>query len=254
MKICFLFLLFLMQVLTGYGQVAVPLLVNNNGAHGTVNDIRFEFSLGESFTATISNATTITQGLLQPLTDQQAVLLPVTGLEFKARRINADQVQLTWKTTQEVNNLGFYVERKKENESSFTPVAFRPSAAPNGNTSLPLQYQHVDANNFTGVAYYRLKQVDKDSNFAYSAIRFVNGQGSKIIVLKAWPVPSYGTVNVLAEGVEKDQLLVFDNGGRFVKQVPVSAQAAVQLTGLLPGTYIVMLASQKEINQKIIVQ
>lgn len=254
MKLYYLFLLLFMGRLIGYGQIAVPLLVNNKGAHGTVNDIRFEFSLGESFTATISNATTITQGLLQPLTDQQTVLLPVMGLEFRAKRISTDQVQLTWKTIQEINNLGFYIERKKENENSFARVEFLPSASPGGNASMPSQYQFTEANNFAGVTYYRLKQVDIDSNFAYSTIRFVNGQSSKVIVLKAWPVPSYGTVTIHAEGVEKDQLLVLDNGGRLVKQVPVSAQTPVQLTGLLPGTYIVMLAAHKEVNQKIIVQ
>lgn len=254
MKLYFLFSLFLIQVLSGSGQVAVPLVVNSNGVHGTVNDIRFEFSLGEGFTATLSNATTITQGLLQPLADQQAVLLPVMGLEFRAKRISAGQVQLTWKTIQETNNLGFYVERKKENESSFAKVEFQPSAAPDGNASLPLQYKYSDANNFAGVTYYRLKQIDKNGNVAYSTVLLVNGQYSKVIAMKAWPVPSYGTVNILAEGIEKDQLLVFDNGGRLVKQIPVSAQAPLQLTGLLPGTYIIMLASHKEVSQKIIIQ
>lgn len=254
MKKYLLFLLVFAQAQVGFTQIIVPLIVNNNGSQGAVNNIRFEFSLGESFTATIANGSIISQGLLQPLSDQQAVILPIIGLEFGAKRINANQVQLTWKTIREVNNLGFYIERRRENENSFTGVDFRPSADVDGNAYLPLQYQYVDANNFAGGTYYRLKQVDIDSNFSYSTIRFVNGQGSKHIAMKAWPVPSNGVVNILAEGIENDQLLVFDNSGRLVKQVLLFAHSAVQLTGLLPGNYVIMLASHKEINQKIIIQ
>ena len=153
MKRYLLVLLVFAQLSTGNAQVVVPLLINTNGSHGTVNGIRFEFSLGESFTATIANATIITQGLLQPQGDQQTAILPVAGLEFAARRINANQVQLNWKTMQEVNNLGFAIERRKENENSFTRVDFRPSADVDGNASSALQYQYVDANNFAGGTY-----------------------------------------------------------------------------------------------------
>ena len=234
-------------------QTITPAIINNSGTRGVANNIHFEFSLGESFTTTIGNGTVITQGLLQPITLAQAPL-PVLGLEFNAKRINNSKVQLDWKTAQEIDNKGFYVERKKENEINFTQLHFVKSAAPNGNSSLPLNYSHVDANDFRGKTYYRLKQEDLDGKFMYSIVRLINGNNGKVISMKAWPIPSTGPVNISAEGIENDVVLVFDNNGRLMKQLTITAQTPVQLTGLAPGTYIVKLGSQKELYQKIIVQ
>ena len=60
--------------------------------------------------------------------------LPVIGLEFDAKRINNNQVQLNWKTQQEFNNLGFSIERKKENENNFISRGFVNSLATGGNS------------------------------------------------------------------------------------------------------------------------
>ena len=244
-------LIFQITILTA--QTITGSVTNSSGSSGTVNNIHFEFNLGESFTTTIGNETVMTQGLLQPLILTQGPL-PVLGLEFNAKRINNSKVQLDWKTVQEIDNKGFFVERKKENEVNFTQLHFVKSAAPNGNSSLPLSYSHVDANDFRGKTYYRLKQEDLDGKFMYSTVKLVNGSNGKSISLKAWPIPSTGPVNISAEGIEQDALLVFDNNGRLIKQLTITTKTPVQLTGLAPGTYIVKLGSQKELYQKIIVQ
>lgn len=236
-----------------FGQTVTPVTINSNGTSGVVNNIYIEFNLGETFTITIGNGTFITQGLLQPITLSQGPL-PVLGLEFNAKRISNSKVQLDWKTAQEIDNKGFYVERKKESEINFTQLHFVKSAAPNGNSSLPLNYSHIDTNSFGGKTYYRLKQEDLDGKFMYSTVRLVNGNNGKVISMKAWPIPSTGPVNISAEGIEKDVLLLFDNNGRLIKQLTITAQTPVQLSGLAPGTYIVKLGSQKELYQKIIVQ
>lgn len=253
MKQLFCFITLLLYASFSDAQILSPLVTNSSGSAGTVNNIHFEFSLGESFTTTIGNGTVITQGLLQPITLTQGPL-PVLGLEFNAKRINNSKVQLDWKTVQEIDNKGFYVERKKENDINFTQLHFVKSAAPNSNSSLPLNYVHVDANDFSGKTYYRLKQEDLDGKFMYSIVRLVNGNNGKVISMKAWPIPSTGPVNISAEGIEKDILLVFDNNGRLMKQLPIASTTPVQLTGLAPGTYIVKLGSQKELFQKIIIQ
>lgn len=234
-------------------QIVTPHITNSSGSSGTANNIHFEFNLGESFTTTIGNETVMTQGLLQPIILTQGPL-PVLGLEFNAKRISNSKVQLDWKTLQEIDNKGFFVERKKETDANFTQLHFVKSAAPNGNTSLPLSYAHVDTNSFAGKTYYRLKQEDLDGKFMYSTIRMVNGNNGHTITLKAWPIPSTGPVNISMDGLEKDLLLVFDNNGRLMKQLNISKQLPVQLSGLAPGTYFVKLSSQKELVQKIIVQ
>jgi len=253
MKSFKIFLALFLLTRTVEAQVISPTIVNSAGLANTLGNIHFEFNLGESFTSTLSNSLFLTQGLLQPLSLQSGPL-PVTGLEFTAKRINSATVKLDWKTTQEINNHGFYAERKKENEQSFTNIQFVPSNAINGNSSLPLLYTYSDANNFQGKTYYRLKQVDRDSQYVYSVIRTVNGSGKKPMVLKVWPIPSTGPVQVTFEGFESDQLLVFDNSGRLIKKLPITNQKAIVLQGLAPGTYIIKPATQKDLSQVIIIQ
>ncbi|QNA45262.1 T9SS type A sorting domain-containing protein [Lacibacter sediminis] len=253
MKQLQILLILLFQITILSAQTITGSVTNSSGLSGTVNNIHFEFNLGESFTSTIGNGEVITQGLLQPITLTQGPL-PVLGLEFNAKRINNSKVQLDWKTVQEINNKGFYVERKKETDVNFTQVHFVKSAAPNGNSSLPLNYSHIDMNSLKGKTYYRLKQEDLDGKFMFSIVRMVNGGNGKTTSLKVWPIPSTGPVNISAEGIENDAILVFDYNGRLIKQLTITAKSPVQLTGLAPGTYIVKLSSETELYQKIIIQ
>lgn len=228
--------------------------IDNAGTTFINNNVMIEFTVGEFASITLQhNSGLVTQGILQPISLLQGPL-PVLGLEFNAKRINQNKVQLDWKTVQEIDNKGFNVERRKENEVNYTQLIFVASATPNGNASLPLYYSHIDTNSFAGKTYYRLKQEDMDGRFVYSTVRLVNGSNEKVISMKVWPIPSTGPVNISAEGIEKDVILVFDNNGRLIKQLTITAQTPVQLNGLLPGIYIIKLGSQKELYQKIIIQ
>ncbi|RXK58786.1 T9SS type A sorting domain-containing protein [Lacibacter luteus] len=247
-----LLLLFLINLLQA--QTITPSVTNSSGLSGVAGNIHFEFSLGESFTTTLSNGMLVTQGVLQPIMIQQGPL-PVLGLEFNAKRISNNNVQLDWKTTQEIDNKGFYVERKKENENKFTQLRFVPSVAANGNSSLPLNYTHIDTNNYAGKTYYRLKQEDIDGKFMYSVIRLVNGNNTKLVVLKAWPIPAVGNFNVVVQGIAKQETVqLFDVNGRLVKSVAVQDNVSVTINGLAPGTYILKLSSDAGLVQKVIVQ
>lgn len=239
---------------SAFSQMLLPVVTNSSGSSGTVNNIHFEFNLGESFTTTIGNSQLVTQGLLQPIVLAQGPL-PVLGLEFNAKRISNNKVQLNWKTVQEIDNKGFYVERKKESDLNFTQLHFVQSAAPNGNASLPLSYAHVDTNSFAGKTYYRLKQEDIDGRYMYSTIRLVNGNNHQPVVLKAWPVPAVGNFNVQVQGILKqDVLQLFDVHGRLLKTYPVQEQVPINISGLAPGTYFVRLVSDVSIQQKVIVR
>ncbi len=246
-------ILFLIVTGTVKAQTISPAIVNSAGLRGTVNSIEFEFNLGESFTSTIGSAAFITQGLLQPINVAQGPL-PVLGLEFNAKRINATTVELQWKTLQEINNKGFWIERKKDNEQNYTAVQFINSLAVNGNASSPVSYSFTDDNNYSGKTFYRLEQVDIDGASEYSTIRMVGGIVNKIIVLKAWPIPSNGTVNVMAEGIEKDVLQLFDMSGKLIQQYNINNASPQQITGLSKGVYVLRLAGKKDIVQKIVVQ
>lgn len=230
----------------------IPYGIDNAGESQLHGSILLESTLGEWMTTTrTGNNCMITQGILQPY--PSIVALPVTGLAFYAKRISQQQVQLDWKTLQEVNNKGFRIERKTGNEANFSAVRFINSKALNGNSSLPLNYMQTDTNTFSGQTYYRLKQEDLNGAFVYSVIRVVNGEADKTVVLKAWPLPAKDFF-VSASGIVKDVLLVFDASGRWVKQFAITDGEVVSVNGLAPGTYFLKLKEQKDVVQKVLVQ
>ena len=83
--------------------------------------------------------------------------LPVTLLEFDAVAEN-NKVNITWQTANERDNDYFVIERSRDG------VIFNEVARVNGagNSSTPLSYQTTDHDPYTGISYYRLKQVDYD--------------------------------------------------------------------------------------------
>jgi hypothetical protein len=181
-------------------------------------------------------------------------ILPVSNLQFTAQRLNNHQVKLDWKTAQETDNAGFHIERKYEQETAFSNLGFVASLAPGGNSSQPLTYSKTDDNSYTGKTYYRLKQQDLNGQFAWSAIRIVSGSNSKTVALKVWPIPARDFFYVNVEGIEKDILQVYDMTGKLKLQLPVVGNTQHQVTQLSAGMYILRLASQKDLQQKVVVQ
>ena len=95
--------------------------------------------------------------------------LPVTLTSFTALIVpSASGVRLEWKTSSEVNNYGYTVQRKGEGDPDFTdlPGAF---VAGKGTTVEPQAYSYVDGSVAKAGSYsYRLKQQDLDGTVHYT--------------------------------------------------------------------------------------
>lgn len=89
-------------------------------------------------------------------------VLPVQLASFTAASPNNRDVELRWRTLSEINNLGFYVQRRVQGDSLWTELAnsFVPG---HGTTNIPHDYLYVDANAGPGNWQYRLRQLDLDS-------------------------------------------------------------------------------------------
>jgi len=90
-------------------------------------------------------------------------ILPVQLASFTGRAVNNTNVQLDWTTVSEVNNYGFFVQRRSSGNEPFADIAgaFIPG---HGTTTLPQSYQYLDAGVESGTWQYRLKQVDYDGS------------------------------------------------------------------------------------------
>ncbi|MFN8284050.1 MAG: metallophosphoesterase [Chitinophagales bacterium] len=92
--------------------------------------------------------------------------LPVELISFSAQLNNQYQVNLTWSTASEKNNVSFEIEWSTDG-IHFTKIGETPG---NGMTTLKHDYQFMHENPVYGNNYYRLKQVDFDLTCSYSNI------------------------------------------------------------------------------------
>lgn len=93
-------------------------------------------------------------------------ILPVELVSFTADLKN-NQVQLNWLTATEINNFGFNIERKY-NEEGWESIGFVKGQ---GSSTTKKYYSFTDKNLTGGSKFqYRLKQIDTDGRFEYSEI------------------------------------------------------------------------------------
>ncbi len=90
--------------------------------------------------------------------------VPVELTSFVAKVNAAGQVELSWSTATELNNLGFQVERKAVN-GEYLPIGYVQG---NGTTTERKEYSFIDKSVEAGKYFYRLKQMDFDGRFEYS--------------------------------------------------------------------------------------
>jgi len=83
----------------------------------------------------------------------------------------------------------------------------------------------------------------------------VTGSNEKMLTLKAWPIPAVKNFYVQVQGLQKNDVLqVFDMNGKMMRSISITNQQQLQVSGLTPGTYVLRLAGDKALVQKIIVQ
>lgn len=101
-------------------------------------------------------------------TSFKAVALPVKFLGFSVTRQNND-VLVQWSTTEEMNAGSFDVERSTDG-ATWTRTA---TLAAMGGLSNTTNYSYTDKNVTAALSYYRIKQVDTDGKFTYTALKTV---------------------------------------------------------------------------------
>lgn len=136
--------------------------------------------------------------------------LPVELIDFQGK-LNDKEINLQWWTASEINNAGFEVEKLSEGRF-WQSIAFVDGK---GTTNEINKYQYQDLNPFSGINYYRLKQIDLDGVFEYSKVITVEYNNVKKNI-KVFPNPSNGLINIqidnpVTQGME---IKVVDNLGR----------------------------------------
>jgi hypothetical protein len=188
----------------------------------------------------------------------QSIVLPVTILTFDAKYVAANNVKVSWSTTDEVNASYFVVERSS-NGSDFAPVTqvnASESTNPIHTYSINDQLYNVNSN----VVYYRLRIVDKDGKYNYSKIIPVKlDQPENSISVYPNPVDNFTIVNLYSDKSGNGMLRLIDESGRQIltKSFTVIAgnnNLTIDQLGNLPkGVYVIQVMLNNNLyNQKIV--
>ena len=139
------------------------------------------------------------------------IVLPIKITRFSALKYN-NQVIVNWNTTEERNSSYFMVQRSADG------INYDSIGSIKASTGLPdNSYQFIDLNPCKGNNYYRLKEVDNDGHYSYSAVKnvfFEMPDFSYAIIQN--PVPGDVTVNLFANDPVTLQLQITDASGRLL--------------------------------------
>jgi hypothetical protein len=165
---------------------------------------------------------------------------------------------LNWTTSTEQNNKGFEVQKSVGNGQDFRTIGFVGTRAKDGNSNTEISYSFEDADIKAGTMhYYRLKQVDFDGKFTYSAIKSIK-PGSIESNLSVYPNPSQGSFT-LTTGAASGKVNVFllDNTGRVINQYMNVSSSNTKFNNLKKGFYtlkIVDVETGEQSAQRVVVQ
>jgi predicted aconitase with swiveling domain len=141
--------------------------------------------------------------------------LPVSGMEASVR-LNGFNSLIEWKTETEINSDFFVVESSIDNRT-YTQIG---KVAASGSSQTRKNYSYTDdISSLQGVKiiYYRIKQVDVDSKYAYSNVVVV--RPNRTTGVKAWPNPFTQNINVsiVSEAATKVNVKLLGSNGQLLQ-------------------------------------
>ena len=192
----------------------------------------------------------------------QTVVLPV-GLTAFDYRLQANDLQPSWRTASEQNNAGFDVERS-EDGTTFRSIAWVEGK---GTTTEEQQYLYDDKNLRAGKTYYyRLRQVDFSDKFEFSSVLSVTVSGKGAVVGQFYPNPARSgqvALDFVAPEAGEWRVSVYDATGKLATAQNLSIvtvaggshAVSFDFSGLGSGVYFVKMEHGTEaIYRKLVIE
>jgi hypothetical protein len=179
------------------------------------------------------------------------VILPITLSQFVVNKENTS-AKISWATEQETNTSHFIVERSFDGRTWNAIV----TVAASGNSSNRITYNAYDNAPMKGINYYRLKQIDKDAKFEYSAVKTALFKTNYTAQVSPNPAKDFINLYINKLGNKAATIILLNADGKVV-YTTVSPQSNLQIstTGLSHGLYFVKVIDADNVTTlKVVVQ
>ena len=167
--------------------------------------------------------------------------LPVEWLYFEATKQD-NSTKLNFATATEINNSHFIVQRSNDG------IKFEDITQIEGQiNSLEVnEYSFLDREVYSGLNYYRVKQVDLDGTYSYSVVRIVTFERDTEVLVYPNPIrPGESTLNLqLSDDSEITHASIYNILGIKVMDINFDDQVnsltkQIEVRNLTIGTYII---------------
>lgn len=157
--------------------------------------------------------------------------VPLKLVSFTAYKRN-HEVQVLWRTENEINSSHFDIERSTDGRN-FRTIATIPANGQSAN-----DYSFVDSSPLSGVNYYRLRIMDKDATFTFSKTVRLNFSLFNSISVNPNPASNFIIVNN-AEPYKALRLL--DLTSKEIKRFEANTSNRYSIEGVAKGIYVLQL-------------
>ena len=176
--------------------------------------------------------------------------LPIELLSFEAN-CNKEATTLNWKTSSEINNDYFVIEKSIDGESFFS--IGNVIGAGNSNSIIDYSFTDDDISNQT--SYYRLKQIDFNGEYSYSNTIATSCSSNNFNV---YPNPASDIINIDFDNNETNQTysaIIYNSLGQVIKKINLNQSFnSVDVRNLEKGFYQLQVLSDNQLltSKKII--
>jgi alpha-tubulin suppressor-like RCC1 family protein len=185
----------------------------------------------------IGNGTIISSATPAPISCN--AVLPLTWLFINAARQNNDAL-IKWGTASESNTVVFEIEYSTDGYHFIKAGTVNAS----GNSSTNKSYFYLHNSPSAGINYYRIKQIDANGRYSFSAVVQIKKENSSILFS---PNPAKDHLQItLKQSYKKATLKIYTLQGQTVLQqfLPANTlQPVIDITALPAGFYTAQILS-----------
>lgn len=152
-----------------------------------------------------------------------------------------------WTTATESNSDKFEIQ-KSINGVDWETIG---DVAASGSSTYVRNYEYLDLTG--GTAYYRIRQVDLDGIFTYTAVKQTNcSAGQFDVVLYPIPAKDNLTVVIKSDKITRTELQIMDMSGRTIRRIPAQINSGNNTINLdvsrIPAGQYMLVSSAPEIE------